>query len=300
MAAAAAPYALTPWEVSFLDPLREHRNALIILNQPFSFPLLDRVWHASRWHACADGGANRLHDLLISQDGKDKRHLYTPDLIKGDLDSIRDDVRAYYASQGVRIVRDEDQDSTDLMKCIGALVEDEKTERHVEVPKCQYHRSHSTAHATQQNTIVLLGGLSGRLDQTVHTLSLVHKLRKSRRRTFVITDDNVAWLLDTGEHRIHVDHELFGPTCGLLPVGIDSTILTTTGLRWNLRPAASLEGLPLSALADVLAARHPGTRLGEVLAQSQWAVDEEMVEDPARVVLKGGEEVAVICPVSGG
>lgn len=58
--------------------------------------------------------------------------------------------------------------------------------------------------------------------------------------------------------------------------------------------------MPLSALADVLAARHPGTRLGEVLAQSQWAVNEEMVEDPMRIVLKGGEEVAVICPVSGG
>lgn len=171
-------------------------------------------------------------------------------------------MRAYYASQGVRIVRDEDQYSTDLMKCIGALVEDEKTERHVEVPKCNYHRSHSTTHPIQQNTIVLLGGLSGRLDQTVHTLSLVHKLRKSRKRTFVITDDNVAWLLDTvralcfaryissltfpttqGEHRIHVDHELFGPTCGLIPVGIDSTILTTTGLRWNL----STSNIPLGS-----------------------------------------------------
>ncbi|KAI0635663.1 hypothetical protein C8Q77DRAFT_1155438 [Trametes polyzona] len=62
----------------------------------------------------------------------------------------------------------------------------------------------------------------------------------------------------------------------------------------------SVGGFPLSALADVLVARHPGTRLGAVLAQSQWAVDEEMVDDLARVVLKGGEEVAVICPVSGG
>ncbi|KAI0330221.1 hypothetical protein GY45DRAFT_1303304 [Cubamyces sp. BRFM 1775] len=58
--------------------------------------------------------------------------------------------------------------------------------------------------------------------------------------------------------------------------------------------------LPLSALGDLLAARHPGTKLREVLAQSQWAVDEEMVDDPAQVVLTGGEEVAVICPVSGG
>ena len=58
---------------------------------------------------------------------------YTPDLIKGDLDSLREDVCAYYSSQGVRIVRDEDQDTTDLMKCIAALVDDEKAERHVEV-----------------------------------------------------------------------------------------------------------------------------------------------------------------------
>ena len=70
-----AAYSLTGWEISFLDPLRDHRNALIILNQPFSFPLLDRLWHSSRWHACADGGANRLHDLLKDLDGKDKRHL---------------------------------------------------------------------------------------------------------------------------------------------------------------------------------------------------------------------------------
>jgi thiamine pyrophosphokinase len=27
---------------------------------------------------------------------------------------------------------------------------------------------------------------------------------------------------------------MLGPTCGLLPVGIDSTIISTTGLRWNL------------------------------------------------------------------
>jgi thiamine pyrophosphokinase len=44
--------------------------------------------------------------------------------------------------------------------------------------------------------IVLLGGLSGRLDQTVHTLSYLHKLRNSGRRIFAVTDDNVGWVLD--------------------------------------------------------------------------------------------------------
>ena len=63
---------------------------------------------------------------------------------------------------------------------------------------------------------------------------------------------------------------------------------------------ARTDGFPLKDLAALLAARHPKTRLGSVLEGSSWAVDAEMVDDPARVVLRGGEEVAVICPVSGG
>ena len=58
--------------------------------------------------------------------------------------------------------------------------------------------------------------------------------------------------------------------------------------------------MKLSELAGLLTARHPKTSLASVLEQSSWAVDAEMVEDPATVVLRGGEEVAIICPVSGG
>lgn len=49
---------------------------------------------------------------------------------------------------------------------------------------------------TQDYTIILLGGLSGRLDQTIHTLSYLHKLRKERKEVFAITDDNIGWVLD--------------------------------------------------------------------------------------------------------
>jgi thiamine pyrophosphokinase len=115
-----------------------------------------------------------------------------------------------------------------------------------------------TFHLQTPYDVVLLGGVSGRLDQTVHTLSYLHKLRKSGRRMFVVSDENVAWVLDQvgvfflmlfpflgpdcsphtlrvqGKHRISIDHSILGPTCGLLPVGVDSAVLTTTGLRWNL------------------------------------------------------------------
>lgn len=57
---------------------------------------------------------------------------------------------------------------------------------------------------------------------------------------------------------------------------------------------------PLTSLNELLVSRHPNTVLKKVLEGSQWSVDAEMVDDPQTVQLKGGEEVAIICPVSGG
>jgi molybdopterin converting factor small subunit len=59
-------------------------------------------------------------------------------------------------------------------------------------------------------------------------------------------------------------------------------------------------GIKLSELSALLTLRYPGTHLDAILSTSQWSVDLEMVDDPAMVVLKGGEEIGVICPVSGG
>ncbi|KAI6154861.1 thiamine pyrophosphokinase [Pisolithus tinctorius] len=216
---------ITDWDVSFLNPSNLDAppvaRGLIILNQPFSRDLLDTLWNVCSWHCCADGGANRVFDLIPD----DLRCSYVPDLIKGDLDSLRTDVRDYYISKGVPVIQDQDQNSTDLMKCVQSIRELEKPENLV-------------------YEIIILGGLGGRLDQTVHTLSYLHKLRRTRKKVFVVTDDNIAWVLDEGQHRIRIDHDILGPTCGLLPVGVESTILTTTGLRWNLTEAeSSLDGL---------------------------------------------------------
>ena len=159
---------VTTWDLNFLRSPQitgtfEHStHALIILNQPFSFPLLHRLWRSTKWHCCADGGANRLFDSFPDNqdrlkwatqtpqvsEAKKLRTLerrFLPSLIKGDLDSIREDVRVFYEKQvkghskkksrkliatiqGVLVVQDEDQDSTDLMKCVSALQEKEKAE----------------------------------------------------------------------------------------------------------------------------------------------------------------------------
>ena len=107
------------WSLPFLQrapsgEVPRTKTALIILNQPFSKPLLTRLWHASDWHCCADGGANRLHDLLdrptindlplnlrlfLQQAQESEPEQYFPDLVKGDLDSLRSDVRQYYEAR---------------------------------------------------------------------------------------------------------------------------------------------------------------------------------------------------------
>lgn len=92
------------------------------------------------------------------------------------------------------MVYDPDQYSTDLMKCIHALEERDAaagTQVRARSPLVAYLHLQPG-----QSDIIVLGGLSGRLDQTVHTLSLLHKLRKGRRRIYAVTDDNLAWVLD--------------------------------------------------------------------------------------------------------
>lgn len=128
------------WSLPFLEThTHDHsrKHALIILNQPFSRELLQALWRSSQWHCCADGGANRLHDVLRSTanaaseaDHRTERVYlcipentllilyvfcrYLPDLIKGDLDSLRNDVQRYYASQVSYLFNSHRQTSTDI------------------------------------------------------------------------------------------------------------------------------------------------------------------------------------------
>lgn len=58
----------------------------------------------------------------------------------------------------------------------------------------------------------------------------------------------------------------------------------------------------LSSLAKLLIARHAKTELATVLAVAGWSVNETMVptDEIDTLLLYGGEEVAIIPPVSGG
>ncbi|KAH8100097.1 hypothetical protein BXZ70DRAFT_894078 [Cristinia sonorae] len=75
---------------------------------------------------------------------------------------------------------------------------------------------------------------------------------------------------------------------------------TATGLNSEEIELPTPRPFKLSSLSNLLISRYPGKGLEKVLESSQWSVDAEMVDNPDETVLTGGEEVAVICPVSGG
>ncbi|XP_008789909.1 thiamine pyrophosphokinase 1 isoform X2 [Phoenix dactylifera] len=193
--------------------------ALVVLNQrlPRFAPLL---WSRAQLRVCADGGANRIFDgmpeLFPDQDPLDVRLRYKPDVIKGDMDSIRADVKEFYSNLEVKIVDESyDQDTTDLHKCIAFI--------------CS-----STPDPEKSNLcILILGALGGRFDHEVGNINVLYRF--SNIRIILLSDDCLIYLLPkTHRHEIHIQSSVEGPHCGLIPAGAPSTSTTTTGLQWDL------------------------------------------------------------------
>ncbi|KAL3827834.1 hypothetical protein ACJIZ3_016636 [Penstemon smallii] len=195
--------------------------ALVILNRrlPRFTPLL---WKHAQLRMCADGGANRLYDelpqLFPEEEALAIRKRYKPDLIKGDMDSIREEVLQFYKNAGTEVVdASEDQDTTDLHKCV-AYVKD--------LPKLK----------NQNLCILAAGALGGRFDHEVGNINVL--CRFPSMRIILLSDNCLIQLLPCShrhEMRILSDYE--GPHCGLVPIGEPSKSTTTTGLQWNLTNA---------------------------------------------------------------
>ena len=96
----------------FLESNVSIATALVILNSPIQSPpslVFQHLWDSSSFRVAADGGANRLYDFNSS---------LLPDAIRGDLDSLRPNVRAHYEERGVSVTRDCDQNTNDLDKAL--------------------------------------------------------------------------------------------------------------------------------------------------------------------------------------
>lgn len=169
-----------------------------------------------------------------------------PDEIIGDLDSVREEVKQFFVDLGTLVVHRPSQYATDLQKSL-QRIEDLEDEFLLET----------------RRDVVVYGGLSGRFDQTNHTLHVLWQLAagvpvlegvydpnpegedaqrggllQKRAHTYVVNDDSVVWLLPRGKHTLQLDRRLLGKTCGILPLGISmqggGSRVSTMGLEWDL------------------------------------------------------------------
>lgn len=75
------------------------------------------------------------------------------------------------------------------------------------------------------------GGMGGRLDHTLSSLSTLHKW--PHLHLVLWGEGNMAQLLAPGKHIIRPAKGFEGPTCALVPLNGPAT-LTSCGLKWNL------------------------------------------------------------------
>ena len=110
-------------------------------------------------------------------------------------------------------------------------------------------------------TVVALGGFGGRVDQSFHAVGSpilrittqaansiqIHALHTAQqgpglpRQVFLISEQNITFLLQSGANVLYMPRAFLGPCCGIIPVGTPA-IITTKGFEWNLTQAETKFG----------------------------------------------------------
>ena len=167
---------------------------LIIANGP----IVDENYHKSLLKnvdliICADGGANTARKLGIK-----------PDYIIGDLDSIKPEIYDFYKAQNTEIIKDENQDKTDLELAI------------------------NLANLKDPSEIVIIGAIGRRIDHTLANILTLNKV-KNDVKARIIDNYNTVELVDD-------DFEISGQINDIVSVIPLTEIykLNCIGFKWNV------------------------------------------------------------------
>lgn len=174
------------------------------------------LWSSAQLTVCADGGANRLFDRSQSVDAQE---LVVPQFIKGDLDSLRGDVREFYERKGAVVVHDPSQDTNDLDKCLQLIHEVQERE----------------GNDQQRYAVMIFGAMGGRFDQEMQNINALFRWSERFAQMVLLSEDTTVRLLLPGiQHVIRPNLHFETRTCGLIPVDGACASTTTSGLKWNL------------------------------------------------------------------
>lgn len=239
--APAEPHlVLLPFAV-FEDRKPTQPCALILLNTNLHHIDLRQLWRHLQLHVCADGGANRLYDYFTAAD----RHLFVPEYITGDLDSLRPEVRTYYHHHGAVVIEQQSQYLLDFMKAIKVVVvhhSDQRAQLGGPIDRDDGLSSIASAITTATTTTVhVAGGTDGRFDQTFQLINQLYCLHHdySQLRIYFVSANDIVFLAPKGTTYVVYPHRtVFNrieriPKCGLLPFRGEVT-LNTRGLQYDV------------------------------------------------------------------
>ena len=201
------------------------KRALILANgNPPSKRLFQKYLASADWFICADGGANTA-----------ARFGCPPNLIIGDLDSVKIETLVNFRKSEVKKLKD--QNSTDLEKALTAAIRKKCTE------------------------IVVLGATGGRLDHAIGNLSALAKFSSKTTLKFI---DDIGEFIPIGR-KLNFTLPI-GTSISLLPLSRCSAIVTT-GLKWNLNNESLQLGIREST-SNIVTSSHVSikVRSGDLIA----------------------------------
>ena len=209
---------------------KREKIAMIILNTDCTGELFNHIWNYSDIHICADGGANRIYDTIVSKE-EDQQFTtmemnFIPEYIKGDLDSLRSDARRFYESKGCQVIQDPDQDSNDLDKCFDILLNHNQKNENI---------FKDEASQGIISKVYIVGAVGSRFDHSMSNVNALYKYSSEFDQVILVGVESFVMLLEPNvEYSIKRNLAMEGRTCGLLPLGTMVESVTTSGLRWNL------------------------------------------------------------------
>lgn len=227
--------------------VHKSRKCLVILNQSIKRMELPKLWATTELHVCADGGANQLYRYF---DDSVERSKYIPDFITGDCDSLTEEVKLYYTQKGTIVIPQYTQYATDFNKALSLV----KVFFYSELLKQNLYEEIDSNNglaeligtlkqrpSEKDITVYILGGIGGRFDQTVHSISQLYKLNQSHPylQNIFITESDLIFLVKKGLNYIaYPSKSIFSnskvPVCGLLPLSNTSVTLNTHGLKYDV------------------------------------------------------------------
>ncbi|KAF8374358.1 hypothetical protein PRIPAC_80787, partial [Pristionchus pacificus] len=183
-------------------------------------PCWQWMWNRAEYRVTDEEGAMTMVDRVRM------KNLLSPSIICGDIGKFDMQAKKFYSEQQCLFTKGSDDCRPSLSVCLDEIAKAEPL----------------TGSGIGPPPILVLGGLSGRVDRamaTVHSLVPAQNTKSSSvsaaNPSYILDGNNLVCILPKGQHYLALTPRAFlTETCGIIPIVQSETRVTTRGFRWNL------------------------------------------------------------------